>query len=320
MAVRRTGNGSRFVVALVSAGAAGISSLVIPAVATAPAAGAATLPRPPGAGPPVAASGMGTTAALDNPRCHKKSPSGDDAVGGIRALRLHRHRRRSHLREGLEGRRRQRRRHVAGRHQGQGHHRRGAAERAGTRIRPGPAEEEGRQVAQHLRERDPRLPAPADEVLRDVGPRRRDQVPHVVGQRRSRAARRRRRDQGHEAVRGVPPHRGGPRRARDRARQGEDPGDGLLHDGDEGEPPGAVPLGSERRAVVGHQLGRGDRQATHREEGRVRGRRRQDADPQVRRGLHPDPRRHRQLQVVLQEVRGHPRQRELVPRERLHVR
>ena len=44
------------------------------------------------------------------------------------------------------------------------------------------------------------------------------------------------------------------------------------------------------------------------------------ADPQVRRGLHPDARRHRQLQVVLQEVRRHHRQRELVPGERLHVR
>ena len=80
MAVRRTGNGSRFVVALVAL-AAGISSLVIPAVATAP-AGAATLPRPKGAGPPVAASGMGTSAALDNPRCRAKNPSGDILLGG----------------------------------------------------------------------------------------------------------------------------------------------------------------------------------------------------------------------------------------------
>jgi hypothetical protein len=32
-------------------------------------AGAVTIPRPQGAGPPVAASGMGTQAALDNPRC-----------------------------------------------------------------------------------------------------------------------------------------------------------------------------------------------------------------------------------------------------------
>ncbi len=43
-------------------------ALVLPA-AGAPSAGAATLPRPEGAGPPVPASGVGTQAALDNPRC-----------------------------------------------------------------------------------------------------------------------------------------------------------------------------------------------------------------------------------------------------------
>ena len=86
---------------------------------------------------------------------------------------------------------------------------------------------------------------PADEVLRDVGSRHRGQVRHVVGQRRSRAARRRRRGQGDEAVRGVQPHRGGSRRARDRARQGEDPELRLLHHREEGEPAGAVPLGPE---------------------------------------------------------------------------
>ncbi len=48
-------------------------------------------------------------------------------------------------------------------------------------VRPGHAEAQGRQVREHLRERGPRLRAPADEVLRDLGPRRRDQVPHVVG-------------------------------------------------------------------------------------------------------------------------------------------
>ena len=45
-------------------------------------AGAATLPRPEGAGPPVAASGMGTSAALANPRCHKTNPAGETLLGG----------------------------------------------------------------------------------------------------------------------------------------------------------------------------------------------------------------------------------------------
>ena len=38
-------------------------------------AGAATIARPAGAGPPVAASGMGTQAALDNPRCRHDDPT-----------------------------------------------------------------------------------------------------------------------------------------------------------------------------------------------------------------------------------------------------
>ena len=37
-------------------------------------AAAATIERPDGAGPPVAASGMGTQAALDNPRCRHDDP------------------------------------------------------------------------------------------------------------------------------------------------------------------------------------------------------------------------------------------------------
>ena len=81
MTVRRPGNGSRFAVALVALCAA-ISTLVVPAIATATAAGAATLPRPKGAGPPVAASGMGTSAALDNPLCRKESPQGDPLLSG----------------------------------------------------------------------------------------------------------------------------------------------------------------------------------------------------------------------------------------------
>ena len=49
------------------------SALVLPgSVVT---AGAATVERPEGAGPPVAASGMGTQAALDNPRCQHDDPT-----------------------------------------------------------------------------------------------------------------------------------------------------------------------------------------------------------------------------------------------------
>ena len=68
----RPGNGSRFSVVFLALAAA-TASLVVPAVSVAP-AGAATIARPAGAGPPVAASGMGTTAALDNPRCRHDDP------------------------------------------------------------------------------------------------------------------------------------------------------------------------------------------------------------------------------------------------------
>ena len=67
--------------ALVALSAA-ISTLVVPVVATAPAVGAATLERPKGAGPPVAATGMGTSAALDNPRCRAESPQGEPLLAG----------------------------------------------------------------------------------------------------------------------------------------------------------------------------------------------------------------------------------------------
>ena len=77
---RRPAKGSRFLVALFALAAA-TASLVVPAVTSAP-AGAATIARPEGAGPPVAASGMGTTAALQHPRCRKTNPSGDVLGGG----------------------------------------------------------------------------------------------------------------------------------------------------------------------------------------------------------------------------------------------
>jgi hypothetical protein len=49
------------------------SALVLPGSVVS--AGAATVERPEGAGPPVAASGMGTQAALDNPRCQHDDPT-----------------------------------------------------------------------------------------------------------------------------------------------------------------------------------------------------------------------------------------------------
>ena len=49
------------------------SALVLPGSVVS--AGAATVERPEGAGPPVAASGMGTQAALDNPRCRHDDPT-----------------------------------------------------------------------------------------------------------------------------------------------------------------------------------------------------------------------------------------------------
>jgi hypothetical protein len=53
-------------------GCALATALVVPNVA---ARAATALQRPAGAGPPVAASGMGTQAALDNPRCRHDDPS-----------------------------------------------------------------------------------------------------------------------------------------------------------------------------------------------------------------------------------------------------
>jgi hypothetical protein len=48
-------------------------ALAVPAAQTA-SAGTAAIPRPEGAGPPVPASGIGTDAALDNPRCRHDDP------------------------------------------------------------------------------------------------------------------------------------------------------------------------------------------------------------------------------------------------------
>jgi hypothetical protein len=75
---RRTG--SRLIASLAAIVTIG-GALIVPAVAST-SAGAATLPRPEGAGPPVPASGVGTTAALENPRCHKTNPAGDSLYFG----------------------------------------------------------------------------------------------------------------------------------------------------------------------------------------------------------------------------------------------
>src|SRR5262245_28919449 len=77
---RRRGSGSRITVGIVAL-ATCIAALVVPAIATAP-AGAAQIARPEGAGPPVKASGVGTTEALNNPKCMKKNPAGDDLYFG----------------------------------------------------------------------------------------------------------------------------------------------------------------------------------------------------------------------------------------------
>ena len=51
------------------------AALAVPSVQSAPAGAARRRSRgPTGAGPPVTASGMGTQAALDNPRCRHDDP------------------------------------------------------------------------------------------------------------------------------------------------------------------------------------------------------------------------------------------------------
>ncbi len=65
---RTVRNASVTLVSLVLAGALVLAGSVLTA-------GAATIARPAGAGPPVAASGMGTQAALDNPRCRHDDPT-----------------------------------------------------------------------------------------------------------------------------------------------------------------------------------------------------------------------------------------------------
>ena len=165
--------------ALVVALATVCAALVVPAVQSAPAgAASATIERPEGAGPPVAASGVGTQAALDNPKCRHDDPKYgaygrfDTAVvgGGPVCVKAWK----------------------AGADNG------GATAQGVTKDRitvvavvpnetqlqtdPVKPQPHGGPVAEHVHRRDPRLPAAADEVLRDVGPRHRGQVHDVVGQ------------------------------------------------------------------------------------------------------------------------------------------
>ncbi len=70
MALART-RVTRLTISLVAAAAVATTLLFSPGGGP---AGAATIARPEGAGPPVAASGMGTQAALDNPRCRHDDP------------------------------------------------------------------------------------------------------------------------------------------------------------------------------------------------------------------------------------------------------
>ena len=99
----------------------------------------------------------------------------------------------------------------------------------------------------------------------------------VHGPGRGRPARRRGGDQGREALRGDGPRTHRPRRVRHRDGQREDPRLRLRHHHAEGARPGSLPMGAERHAGGRDQLDRGDRQATRREEGPVRRGRREDA-------------------------------------------
>ena len=127
-----------------------------------------------------------------------------------------------------------------------------------------------RQLEGHLPGRDPRLPAHRDEVLRDLRARHRTALLRVDGPGRGRPARRRSGDQGREALRGDGPRTHCPRRVRHRDGQLEDHRLRLRHHHAEGARPGTLPMGAERHAGGGDQLDRGDRQATRREEGAVR--------------------------------------------------
>ena len=117
-------------------------------------AGTATVQRPEGAGPPVAASGMGTQAALDNPRCRARRPD----VRSLRSLR-------QHVggggpacvkawKEGADNGGAT----CAGRHQGPGQGRVRAPQRGAVQERPGEAAQSGLEHHGYVPGRSQRLP------------------------------------------------------------------------------------------------------------------------------------------------------------------
>ena len=224
------------------------------------------------------------------------------------------------VREALGGRRRQRRRHVPGCDGRSGKGRRRApqrvtAERAFESLGNRACEPSGRPD-RHARGRGSRLPAPADAVLRDVGPRHRDQVHDVDRRRRDGTARRRGHDPDRGAVRSHQPGHERPRRPRRRRCQSGDPRVGLCDDHGEGAEPGSVPVGFERHAGGRGERGRGDRSAARGQEGRVCGRRAQTAEAQVRRGVHPDVDRRRPVRARPRGVRRDVGVGQRVPQQR----
>ena len=124
-------------------------------------------------------------------------------------------------------------------------------------------------------------------VVRDVGTHDRAEVRAVVGRRRSRPARRRAAGRGLQAVRGARDHSDRARRAHHQGRAGRIPRD-VEHDHHrQGAQAAAVPLGSGRSGCGRGERGRVRRQATRREEGRVRGERGLQEDEPHDRRLYP---------------------------------
>ena len=177
--------------------------------------------------------GIGSEAARKGPLC-------DPETGKIKHPELPRR----GVREAVEGRCRQRRQHLPGRHQGLGEGRRvrraerRAAQPAGWRSAA--AEPLDRSERTHSR-RDPRQPGSVERPLRDLRPADRVVVRHLLGHRRGRAARRRGQDRGARAVRGGRDDRR--QRLRHRDRGAQDPRAVRRRRHPEGQPrPAAVPV------------------------------------------------------------------------------
>ena len=194
------------------------SALVLPGSVVS--AGAATVERPEGAGPPVAASGMGTQAALDNPRCQHDDPTygpygrfDSTSVGGgpacVKAWK-----------EGADnggataqGVTKDRVKVVVR-----------APQRGAVQERPGEAARSGFEHHGHLPGRSLRLPHSRARVSTRRGVVTRGALLHVERLRRAVPAFGHRGDQGVEAVRGgESDQRSEPQGARNRVGGGEDP-------------------------------------------------------------------------------------------------